>query len=150
MRLASGRCSRKEKAKGIEQKVYCSSFNCPWFYYLAYHATCSCVESRCSRYLGWFSQQGDIEQSVSGFGTLKSKTTRLLTSYSSAVVDEIVLRPGAIVTPDSVIMRLSDPEIEQAVCRNMIEQQGGTLKLRNKEQSSGVQVLLRISTFENR
>lgn len=60
-------------------------------------------------------KQGDIEQSVSGFGTLKSKTTRLLTSYSSAVVDEIVLRPGAIVTPDSVIMRLSDPEIEQAV-----------------------------------
>lgn len=60
-------------------------------------------------------KKGDIEQSVSGFGTLKSKTTRLLTSYSSAVVDEILLRPGAIVSPDSVIMKLSDPQIEQAV-----------------------------------
>ncbi len=60
-------------------------------------------------------QQGDMKQTVSGFGTLKSKTTRLLTSYSNAVVDEILLRPGAIVTPDSIILKLSDPEIEQAV-----------------------------------
>jgi len=60
-------------------------------------------------------QQGDMEQAVSGFGSLKSKTTRLLTSYSNATVDEILLRPGAIVTPDSIILRLFDPEIDQAV-----------------------------------
>lgn len=60
-------------------------------------------------------KQGDMEQSVSGFGTLKSKTTRLLTSYSNATVDEILLRPGAIVEPDSILIRLFDPEIEQAV-----------------------------------
>jgi len=60
-------------------------------------------------------QQGDIQQSVSGFGTLKSKTTRLLTSYSNATVDEILLRPGTIVTPDSVILKLFDPELDQAV-----------------------------------
>jgi len=65
----------------------------------------------------WVGQvhQGDMEQTVSGFGSLKSKTTRLLTSYSNATVDEILLRPGAIVTPDSIILRLFDPEIDQAV-----------------------------------
>ena len=60
-------------------------------------------------------QQGDMQQSVSGFGTLKSKTTRLLTSYSNATVDEILLRPGSLVEPDSVILKLFDPELDQAV-----------------------------------
>ena len=60
-------------------------------------------------------QQGEMQQSVSGFGTLKSKTNRLLTSYSNATVDEILLRPGTIVTPDSVILKLFDPELDQAV-----------------------------------
>ena len=60
-------------------------------------------------------QQGDMQRSVSGFGALKSKTTRLLTSYSNATVDEILLRPGTIVDPDSVILKLFDPELDQAV-----------------------------------
>lgn len=60
-------------------------------------------------------QKGNMQQSVSGFGALKSKTTRLLTSYSNATVDEILLRPGALVNPGSVILKLFDPEIEQAV-----------------------------------
>lgn len=60
-------------------------------------------------------QQGNMQQSVSGFGTLKSKTTRLLTSYSNATVDEILLRPGSLVEPDSVILKLFDPELDQAV-----------------------------------
>lgn len=60
-------------------------------------------------------QQGDMQQFVSGFGTLRSKTTRLLTSYSNATVDEILLRPGSMVEPGSVILRLFDPELDQAV-----------------------------------
>lgn len=60
-------------------------------------------------------QQGDLQQSVSGFGTLKSKTTRLLTSYSNATVDQILLRPGTIVNPESVILKLFDPQLDQAV-----------------------------------
>ena len=59
--------------------------------------------------------QGDLLQTVSGFGTLKSKTTRLLTSYSTATVDQILLRPGSLVEPDSVILKLFDPELDQAV-----------------------------------
>lgn len=60
-------------------------------------------------------KKGDLQKAVSGFGNLKSKETRLLTAYSNATVDEILLRPGAIVTPESVILKLFDPEIEQAV-----------------------------------
>lgn len=60
-------------------------------------------------------KRGDLQQSVSGFGRLKSKETRLLTAYSNATVEEILLKPGAIVTPDSVLVKLFDPQIEQSV-----------------------------------
>ena len=60
-------------------------------------------------------KQGDLALSVSGFGRLKSKKPRLLTAKSQATVDEIILKPGAEVTPDSVILKLSDPNITQSV-----------------------------------
>ena len=60
-------------------------------------------------------KQGDLQQTVGGFGRLKSKHTRLLTAYSAATVEEILLKPGALVTPNSVIARLVDPALTQSV-----------------------------------
>jgi multidrug resistance efflux pump len=60
-------------------------------------------------------KQGDLQQTVGGFGRLKSKDTRLLTAYSAATVEEILLKPGALVTPNSVIARLVDPALAQSV-----------------------------------
>lgn len=60
-------------------------------------------------------KQGDLQQTVGGFGRLKSNDTRLLTAYSAATVEEILLKPGALVTPDSVIARLVDPALQQSV-----------------------------------
>jgi len=60
-------------------------------------------------------QQGTLELTVTGFGQLESKVQRFLTAPYSAVVEEIVLRPGAKVTPDSIILKMSNPEINQAV-----------------------------------
>lgn len=58
---------------------------------------------------------GDLEQRIEGYGVLSSDKQQLITSYSSATVKEIVLKPGAQVTKDSVILRLENPELEQAV-----------------------------------
>ncbi|MCO7201663.1 hypothetical protein [Pseudoalteromonas sp. OANN1] len=60
-------------------------------------------------------QQGDLEVSVSGYGQLKSKTPRLISAASDATVEEIVLRPGAQVNPDSIIMRLQDANLAQSL-----------------------------------
>lgn len=60
-------------------------------------------------------QQGDLALTVDGFGKLKSKVQRLLTAPTNALVEEIVLRPGALVKEDSIIVRLSNPEVEQEV-----------------------------------
>lgn len=60
-------------------------------------------------------KQGDINLSVEGYGKLKSKEQRLLTTPANATVEEILLKPGALVTVDSIIVRLSNPAIAQQV-----------------------------------
>lgn len=60
-------------------------------------------------------QRGDLEQKIEGYGVLSSDKQQLITSYSAATVKEIVLKPGAKVTRDSVIVRLENPELEQAL-----------------------------------
>jgi len=60
-------------------------------------------------------QQGDIDVTVDGYGTLKSANLQLLTSFTKATVKQILLKPGALVTKDSVIVLLENPELEQLV-----------------------------------
>ncbi|RJE70988.1 hypothetical protein BGP78_21120 [Pseudoalteromonas sp. MSK9-3] len=57
----------------------------------------------------------DLQLQVKGFGSLQSKQQRFLTAPYSAVVEQIFIKPGSFVTKDSVIARLSNPEVAQAV-----------------------------------
>jgi multidrug resistance efflux pump len=56
-------------------------------------------------------QQGDLEVIIEGYGTLTSDKQQLITSFSVATVKEIVLKPGAHVIANSVIVRLENPEL---------------------------------------
>lgn len=56
-------------------------------------------------------QQGDMKIQVDGYGLLRSDKQKLLTSLTNATVEEVVLKPGAMVTPDSIILRMSNPEL---------------------------------------
>lgn len=58
-------------------------------------------------------KSGKFDVSVDGYGELKSSSARLLTSDSKATVEEVVLKPGAMVEPDSIILRMSNPQIDQ-------------------------------------
>ncbi len=60
-------------------------------------------------------KHGDLVLAVEGYGKLKSKHQRLLTAPANATVEEILLKPGSLVTKNSVIARLSNPEISQQV-----------------------------------
>ena len=66
-------------------------------------------------------KQGDFKVNVAGYGRLKAKYQRLLTSQTQAIVESITLYPGAKVTKDSIIMILSDPQLEQAVVNAKLE-----------------------------
>ena len=56
-------------------------------------------------------ERGDLAVQVYGYGRLQSKYQRLLTSEARGVVEQVLLKPGAVVTPDSVILVLSAPEL---------------------------------------
>ncbi|KGJ89188.1 efflux RND transporter periplasmic adaptor subunit [Colwellia psychrerythraea] len=66
-------------------------------------------------------KQGDFKVNVAGYGRLKAKYQRLLTSQTQAIVESIALYPGAKVNKDSIIMTLSDPQLEQAVINARLE-----------------------------
>lgn len=56
-------------------------------------------------------KQGDFDVTVSGFGDLRSKKQIMLTTKDSATVEEILLRPGAMLDAGSVIAKLSNPAL---------------------------------------
>lgn len=60
-------------------------------------------------------KQGDLQVEIEGYGALRSDKQLLITSLTSATVQEIVLKPGALVTTDSVIVQLANPELQQQV-----------------------------------
>ena len=60
-------------------------------------------------------KQGDINVSVEGYGKLISAKLQLITTRSRATVEEILLKPGARVTKDSLIVKLANPELQQQV-----------------------------------
>ncbi|PAJ73740.1 hypothetical protein CJF42_14335 [Pseudoalteromonas sp. NBT06-2] len=65
----------------------------------------------------WFDtiKQGDLQREAKGFGILEAKTQKYLTAQFSAVISEIRLKPGAKVSPNSIILTMTNPEIDQAV-----------------------------------
>ncbi|HEY6329048.1 MAG TPA: HlyD family efflux transporter periplasmic adaptor subunit [Blastocatellia bacterium] len=60
-------------------------------------------------------KRGDMILQVRGLGTLEPIDIRWIPAMTSARVEKIILRAGAQVKPDTVIMELSDPVAEQAL-----------------------------------
>jgi len=60
-------------------------------------------------------KRGSMLRQVRGSGTLVPEDIRWIPAQTQGRVERIVLRPGAQVTPDTVILELSNPQLEQAV-----------------------------------
>ena len=60
-------------------------------------------------------KRGDIPRQVRGSGTLVPEDIRWIPARSQGRVERIVLRPGATVKPESVILELDNPDLEQSV-----------------------------------
>ncbi|HVW21593.1 MAG TPA: HlyD family efflux transporter periplasmic adaptor subunit [Opitutaceae bacterium] len=59
-------------------------------------------------------KRGPMTREVHGLGTLVPEDISWIPARTAGHVDRIVLKPGAIVQPGSVILVLSDPTVEQA------------------------------------
>jgi HlyD family secretion protein len=60
-------------------------------------------------------KRGPMLRQVRGSGTLVPEEIRWIPARSQGRVEKIILRPGAPVKPDTVILELSNPDLEQAV-----------------------------------
>jgi HlyD family secretion protein len=60
-------------------------------------------------------KRGPMLRQVRGSGTLVPEDIRWIPAQTQGRVERIVLRPGAEVKPDTVILELSNPELEQSV-----------------------------------
>src|SRR6266446_2890841 len=58
-------------------------------------------------------KRGPMLREVRGLGTLVPEDIRWIPAQTDSRVDRWVLRPGAIVKPNSVIMELSDPTLQR-------------------------------------
>ncbi len=58
-------------------------------------------------------QRGEMLRAVRGPGTLVPEEIRWIAAETEGQVERIVIRPGAQVTTDTVILELSNPEVEQ-------------------------------------
>ena len=59
-------------------------------------------------------KQGQLLRQEHGLGTLVPEEIRWIAARTQGRVDKIILRPGASVTTDSVILQLTNPDVEQA------------------------------------
>ncbi|MBK9992007.1 MAG: HlyD family efflux transporter periplasmic adaptor subunit [Verrucomicrobia bacterium] len=59
-------------------------------------------------------KRGSMVRQVRGIGTLVPEEIRWIAARTQGRVDRIILRPGAAVTPDSVILVLANPTVQQA------------------------------------
>src|SRR5258707_4891955 len=58
-------------------------------------------------------KRGDMLRAVHGTGILVPEDIQWIPALNTARVSKIVLRPGAAVKPDSIILELSNPELER-------------------------------------
>ncbi|REK07851.1 MAG: HlyD family efflux transporter periplasmic adaptor subunit [Acidobacteria bacterium] len=86
--------------------------------------------SRSSVYLGTV-ERGEMLRQVRGPGTLVPEELRWISSRTSGRVERRVVLPGAEVEPDTVILELSNPELEQ-------ETEDAQLRLRQAEANFNV------------
>ena len=76
-------------------------------------------------------KRGPFVRQVRGLGTLVPEDTRWLPASTDGRVERIVLRPGAEVEADSVILELSNPQVEQEALNARLALQSAEAALEN-------------------
>jgi HlyD family secretion protein len=68
---------------------------------------------------------------VRGLGTLVPEDTRWLSATTDGRVERILLRPGAVVNPDTVTLELSNPQVQQEALNARLALQSAEAALEN-------------------
>jgi HlyD family secretion protein len=79
-------------------------------------------------------KRGSMLRQVRGSGTLVPEDIRWIPATTQGRVERIVLRPGAQVKPDTVILEMSNPDLEQAVRDAQLSYQSAQAAFVNRKQ----------------
>jgi len=86
-------------------------------------------------------KRGDMLRQVRGSGTLVPEEIRWIPATTSGRVEKIVLRPGASVKPDTVILVLSNPDLQQSVMEAQLAYQSARANFQNRKAELESQLL---------
>jgi HlyD family secretion protein len=78
-------------------------------------------------------KRGSMLRQVRGSGTLVPEDIRWIPAQTQGRVERIVLRPGAQVTPESVILEMSNPDLENAVRDAQLSYQSAQAAFTNRK-----------------
>ena|SRR5688572_7069328 len=76
-------------------------------------------------------KRGSFVRTVRGLGTLVPEDTRWISAGTDGRVERILLHPGANVAADSVILELSDPQVQQEALNARLQLQSTQAQLDN-------------------
>ena len=79
-------------------------------------------------------KRGSMLRQVRGSGTLVPEMIRWIPATTQGRVENILLRPGATVKPDTVILELSNPELQQSVREAQLAHQSAQAAFVNRKQ----------------
>lgn len=94
-------------------------------------------------------KRGDIPRQVRGSGTLVPEDIRWIPAQTQGRVERIILRPGAQVTPDSVILEMSNPDLENAVRDAQLTYQSAQAAFTNRKAQLESDVLQQEANLAN-
>ena len=94
-------------------------------------------------------KRGDMVRQVRGSGTLVPEDIRWIPATTQGRVERILLRPGAQVRPDTVILELSNPQLQQDVKEAQLAYQSAQANYQNRKAELESQLLSQQSDVAN-
>ncbi len=86
-------------------------------------------------------KRGELIRQVRGSGTLVPENIRWIPATTSGRIERLVLRPGASVTPTTVILEMSNPDLEQQVMDAQLGYKSAQAAYENKKADLETQIL---------
>lgn len=78
-------------------------------------------------------QRGEMLRQVRGTGTLVPEEIRWISAVTNSTVERIVLRPGVTVGPDTVIVELSNPQLEQSALEARLQLEAAQARYKSRQ-----------------
>ncbi len=86
-------------------------------------------------------QRGEMLRQVRGTGTLVPEQIRWISAITNSTVEKILLRPGVHVEPDTVIVELSNPQLEQSAIEAELSLRAARARYKSREVALDQQML---------